>query len=159
MDQNKKHEYAKIDKKEFEIPTTTFVRDIEDRVFQGIVLHCLSKIEGIALVEGNFIDNILGRSSLEGIKGIHTAQDNKHQCVTIRVEVNVCYGVSIPKKAEEIQSKIAEEITKLTGLHVATVHVVFRNVVPSLQNKKTTEAALVSKIPTPVLIQSEDKNL
>src|ERR1700722_1844764 len=129
MDQSKKHEYAKVDKKEFEIPATTFVRDIEDRVFQGIVLHCLSKIEGITLVEGNFIDNILGRNSLEGIKGIHTEQDSKHQCVAIRVEVNVCYGVPIPKKAGEIQSKIAEEIIKLTGLHVATVHVVFKNVV------------------------------
>jgi uncharacterized alkaline shock family protein YloU len=154
MDQNKKHEYAKVDKKEFEIPTTTFVRDIEDRVFQGIVLHCLSKVEGISLVEGNFIDNILGRNSLEGIKGIHTAQDSKHQCVTIRVEVNVSYGVSIPHKAEEIQSKIAEEVTSLTGLHVATVHVVFKHVLPAIQNKKISEALVNSET---VLIESDEE--
>lgn len=146
MDQNKRTEFAKVDKKEFEIPATTFVRDIEDRVFQGIVLHCLSKIEGITLVEGSFIDNILGRNSLEGIKGIHTEQDSKKQCVSIRAEVNICYGISIPKKAEEIQSKIAEDVTKLTGLHISTVHVVFKNVVPHTQLKKISEL-LNTKMP------------
>lgn len=126
----------KVDKKEFEIPATTFIRDIDDRVFQGIVLHCLSRIEGVSLVEGNFIDSILGRNSLEGIKGIYAEQDSKRQCVSIRVEVNICYGVSIPKKAEEIQAQVSKVTTELTGLHVSAVHVVFKNVVHPSQVKK-----------------------
>lgn len=144
----------KVDTKEFELPETVFVRDIENRVFQGIVLQCLSKIDGITLVEGNFIDNILGRDILEGVKGIHTEQDSKQQCIDIRVEVNICFGISIPEKAEEIQSKIAEEVTRLTGLHVSCIHVVFKNIVPTNQMKKISEI-LGESSETPVLIGSE----
>lgn len=145
----------KIDPQEFEIPETHYVRDIEDRVFQGIVLQCLSDIEGITLVEGNFIDNILGRDSLEGIRGIHAEQDSKHQTVAIQVEINITYGVSIPEKANEIQSKITEEITRLTGLHVASVHVVFKNIVSQDRMQKISDL-LARGSNSPVLIGSED---
>lgn len=130
-----KVDIKKVDTKEFELPETLFVRDIENRVFQGIVLQCLSKIEGIALVEGNLIDHLFGRSSLEGVKGIFVEQDNKNHSVGIKIEVNVCYGCSLPEKAEEIQTACSEEITKLTGLHVAYVHVVFKGIVSEQMRK------------------------
>lgn len=117
----------KVDTKELEFPETVFIRDIEDKVFQSIVLQCLVHIEGISLTEGNFIDHLLGRSA-EGLKGVHAEQDAKNQSVNIKVEVDILYGLSIPEKAEEIQSAIADQITKLTGLHVSSVHVVFKNV-------------------------------
>lgn len=153
-DTQKKTEALRFDSKEFELPQTLMVRDIENRVFQGIVLQCLSKIEGITLVEGNFIDNILGRDSLEGIRGIHVEQDNKKQSVSFRIEVNICYGISIPTKAEEIQAKIAEEVTKLTGLHVSGIHVVFKNIVQSGQSKQLSEMLRKTSY-TPVLIGSD----
>lgn len=136
IDPKNKVDKTKVDTKEFELPETLFVRDIENRVFQGIVLQCLSKVDGIALIEGSFIDNILGRRYLEGVKGILVEQDNKSHSVGIKIEVNICYGYSIPAKAEEIQTLCAEEITKLTGLHVSSVHVVFKNVVLVEQLKK-----------------------
>lgn len=126
----------KVDSKEFELPETLFVRDIDDSVFQSIVVHCLSKISGISLAEGNFIDSILGRETIAGVKGIHIEQNSKGHTVALKVEVNVCYGVSIPEKAEEIQSKLAEELTDLTGLHVSCVHVVFKGIAKDTQNKK-----------------------
>lgn len=131
---------SKIESKELELPETLFIRDIENRVFQGIVLQCLAKIKGITLIEGNFIDTIFNRGSPEGIKGIQADQDGKKQTVSIKIEVNICYGKSIPEKAEEIQIKIAEEITKLTGLHVACVHVVFKNVVTPEQTERFSAA-------------------
>jgi len=70
-------EAKKVDTKEFELPETLFVRDIENRVFQGIILQCLSKIDGIGLPEGNFIDNILGRKAQDNLKGITIEQDEK----------------------------------------------------------------------------------
>lgn len=124
-----KVESKKLDIKEFELPDTTFIRDIEDRVLQSIVLHCLAHTTGISLIEGNFIDNLLGRKPTESVKGIYAEQDHKSHSVSIKVEVNIHYGISIPAKAEEIQTKIVEEITNLTGLHVASVHVVFKNVI------------------------------
>jgi uncharacterized alkaline shock family protein YloU len=128
VDPKLKLDKKKVDTKEFELPETIFIRDIENKVFQSIILQCLAQIEGISLVEGNFIDHILGRSA-EGVKGIYAEQDDKNQSINIKVEVNVLYGTSIPQKAEEIQTKISHEITELTGLHVASVHVVFKNVI------------------------------
>lgn len=125
-----------VDTGELEIPETVFIRDIENRVFQAFVLQVLSKIKGVSLLEGNFIDNFLGRDSVEGIKGIHAEQDPKTNTVRVKVEVNICYGVSIPEKAEEIQTKTTEEITNLTGLHVSAVHVVFKNLILADPQKK-----------------------
>lgn len=125
-----------FDSKEFELPETVFIRDIENKVFQGIVLQSLASIEGITLLEGNIIDSILGRGSPEGIKGISAVQNSETHSIHVKMEVNICYGYSIPDKAEEIQTKIAEAIINLTGLPVACVHVVFKNVVPADAHKK-----------------------
>lgn len=147
IDQKKKLDVKKVDTKEFELPETLYVRDIENRVFQGIVLQCLSRIDGITLVEGNFMDNIFGRGAVEGVKGIYSEQDSKNHSVSIKIEVNICYGNSIPEKAEEIQTLIAEEITKLTGLHVSCVHVVFKSILLPEQLKKSQSAATLSGPP------------
>ncbi len=117
-----------MDAKEIHLPETAYVRDIETKVFQGIALQCLAKIEGICLPENTLFDNLLGRD-VERIKGIHVEQDHKKHSVNIRVEINVRYGLSLPEKAEEIQSKIVEEVSHLTGLHVASVHVIFKNLI------------------------------
>jgi uncharacterized alkaline shock family protein YloU len=117
-----------LDDREIELPETIFIRDIETRVFQAICLQTLAKIEGIGLLEGNLFDSLLGRE-LERIKGIHVEQDQKKHSVVIRVEININYGLSIPEKAEEVQSKLAEEITRWTGLHVASIHVIFKSLI------------------------------
>ena len=117
-----------MDSREIELPDTVFIRDIETRVFQGIVLQTLAKIEGIGLLEGNLFDSLLGRE-LEHVKGIHVEQDQKKHSVAVRVEINVLYGIPIPEKAEEVQTKLAEDVSRWTGLHVASVHVVFKELI------------------------------
>lgn len=158
IESKNKNAPKKMDTKEFELPDTLFVRDIENRVFQGIVLQCLSEIEGITLLEGGFIDNILGRNSLEGVRGIISEQDNKNHSVSIRVEVNICFGQSIPEMAEKIQTRIAEEVTRLTGLHVACVHVVFKNVVSADAAKKAAAGAPIPEINPSQSILDEEYN-
>ncbi|MDF2577723.1 MAG: hypothetical protein K0S74_1207 [Chlamydiales bacterium] len=148
-------ETHKLDPKEFELPDTVVVRDIEDRVFQSIVLQCLARIEGISLVEGNFIDQIrfLGRGQTERVHGIIVEQESRTRSVNIKVEVNIYYGVEIPSKSDEIQTKIIEEITHLTGLHVACVHVIFKNLVLSDLDKKIIESQTSTQSkPLPALI-------
>ncbi len=117
-----------IDAKELELPETAFIRDIESKVFQSIVLQVLSRIEGVETLEGNLFDSLLG-DSLDGIKGISVSQDQKSHSIAVRAEINVAYGVSIPEKAEEIQTKVIKEISRLTSLHVASIHVVFKNLI------------------------------
>lgn len=123
-------QFTDIDDKEIKLPDTIYVRDIESRVFQAIAIKCLSKIEGITLLEGTYlIDNLLGREGVDRFKGVYVEQDSKNHSVNIKVELNIIYGTSIPDKAEEIQTKIVERITALTGLHVASVHIIFKNMI------------------------------
>jgi len=132
--------YEKLDAKELNLPDTVFIRDIESRVFQSIVLQCLSKIEGIGLLEGNLFDSLLGRE-VERVKGIHVEQDQKQHSVLVRVEINIAYGFSIPEKAEEIQAKIVEEVIRWSGLHVSTVHVIFKNLLLPPREEEAEEVA------------------
>ena len=118
--------------KEFQLPETTFEHTVENRVFQEIILRCLSEIPGISLLEGGFIDHILGRA--DGIAGIHTEQDTKNCSLHVKIEVNIDYGISIPEKAEQIQEEIVRELAKLTGLHVASISVVFKHLSPRKPN-------------------------
>ncbi len=118
-----------IDTKEVELPDTTYVRDIETKVFQSIVVQCLLRIEGIALVEGNLIDNLFGREPAERITGIYVEQDPKTHSISVKLEVNVAYGICIPEKADEIHLKVTQELSRLTGLHVSLVHVIFKNLI------------------------------
>ncbi len=117
-----------MDAREIELPETVFIRDIDTRVFQAIALQCLAKIEGIGLLEGTLFDSLLGRE-IEKVKGIHVEQNQKNHTVEVRVELNIKYGVNIPSKAEEVQEKLVEEISKWTALHVSLVHVIFKDLV------------------------------
>jgi len=118
-----------IDTKEVELPDTIYVRDIETKVFQSIVVQCLLRMDGIALVEGTLIDSLFGREPAERISGISVEQDQKNHSISVKLEVNVAYGVCIPEKADEIHTKVTEELSRLTGLHVSLVHVVFKNMI------------------------------
>ena len=131
--------YEKLDTKELNLPDTVLIRDIESRVFQAIVLQCLSRIEGIGLLEGNLFDSLLGRE-VERVKGIHVEQDQKQHSVLVKVEINISYGFSIPEKAEEIQSKIVEEVTRWSGLHVSSVHVIFKDLMLSPPEEKEPQS-------------------
>lgn len=123
------HSLNRFDAKEVELPETVFVRDIENKVFQSIVVQCLLSIEGIALIDGNLIDYFLGRDPAERITGIFVEQDPKTHSIQVKLEVNVAFGVVIPQKAEEIQLRVTEELSRLTGLHVSLVHVIFKNLI------------------------------
>ncbi len=122
-----------LDPKELELPETTFVWDMESRVFQSIALESLARIEGIALLEGNLFDALLGREANEHLKGIHVEQEQKKHSVNLKIEINVRYGVCLPEKAEEIQTKISRDVSRLTGMHVGSVHVIFKNVIPAAE--------------------------
>jgi uncharacterized alkaline shock family protein YloU len=137
--------FKQIDKKELELPDTIFIRDIESKVFQSIIVRCIEQIDGVETLEGSLFDSLLGRDSLEVVKGIHVEQDQKNHAVLIRVEINVAYGTCIPEKAEEIQAKIVQDVSHLTGLHVGRVHVVFKNLITPAQ-ETAIEAAVEKQI-------------
>lgn len=124
--------FNQVDTKEIELPETTFSRDIETKVFQSIVFKALNKIEGIHLVSKGLIDSLLGRDAQESFSAIHIEQDQKQHSVSVKLEVNIKFGIAIPEKSEEIQSKIIEDVSKYTGLHVSSVHVIFKNLLSEI---------------------------
>jgi len=146
-----KEEVRKVDTKEFELPETVFSRDIETRVIQVIILHCISEIKGVSLIGGNLIDTLFGRE-VERVKGIHVDQDSKNHMVKVKVEINIEYGLSIPEKSEEVQARVVEQITALTGLHVASVHVVVKGITPPAE--KAEEAPC--SYPATLLVNEEE---
>ncbi|MEX0961527.1 MAG: Asp23/Gls24 family envelope stress response protein [Simkaniaceae bacterium] len=132
-------QFKELDTKELDLPDTVYARDIDNSVFHAITAKCLAMIEGVAFLEGNLLDSLLGREEGGRVKGIHIDQDQKNHSVNVKVEVNVAYGLSIPEKALEIQSKLTTEISKLTGLHVGCVHVVFKNLIPEIDEMDQME--------------------
>jgi uncharacterized alkaline shock family protein YloU len=146
-----------LDTKEFEMPKTVYSHDIESRVIQIIILHCINSVEGVFLMGGNLIDTLLGRD-VERMKGIFVEQDSKSHTVKVRIEVNVRYGEAIPLKSAEIQNCIVEEITKLTGLHVACVHVIVKGLLLEQDEKKVQEKEqeLLEEFPNPFLEREEE---
>lgn len=126
-------------KTEYEYPETLFVRDIDNKVFQHLVVKVLTSIGGVSLAEGNLIDNLLHIANPDGISGVIVTQDSKNHSVAVRIEVNIAYGISIPEKAEEIQARIAEEVTRYTGLHVSQVHVVVKDILVNQENQPLTQ--------------------
>lgn len=122
---------AKLDRRELEFPETTYVRDIENKVFQALVVKAVEHTEGVFLLEGNLIGNLLNMGQVDQYKGIYVEQDSKNHSVSVKVELSIAYGISIPEKASQIQTKISEEISKYTGLHVSSVHVVFKSLAAS----------------------------
>jgi uncharacterized alkaline shock family protein YloU len=124
-----------MDSREINLPETVFIRDIDTRVFQAIAVQCLSKIEGISFLGGNLFDSLLGRE-VERVKGIHVLQDQEKHSVEVRVEINILYGVNIPAKAEEVQERLVEEISNWSGLHVSSVHVIFKDLILAQEGPK-----------------------
>lgn len=147
-----------LDTQELEVPETTYVRDIENRVFQAIILQVLTNVKEINLLEGNLIDAILHRGNVERIKGIFVEQDTKSPTIKIKVEVNVHYGISIPEKAKEIQQKISEEINHLTGLHVSAVHVIFKNMYINAPKPEETRVQDLNKEEFGLIEEEEEIN-
>jgi len=139
-----KTEPQRIDTGEFDLPETTYSCDIENKVFQGIIVKTLSKISGIGLLEGRFLDNLMGR--LDRIKGITTQQDPSSESIKVKIEVAIQYGVSIPQKAEEIQAAVVEDLNKMTGVRTSEVHVVFKTLLSEQQAEQQMPDAFSTAI-------------
>lgn len=128
--------FKKMDLKELNFPETIFSRDIDSKVFQGMIAYTLSKIEGVQLISKGLIDSLLGRDSLENFSAIFVEQNEDEHSISIKVEVDIKFGICIPEKADEIQSKIIKTISQYSGLHVSSVHVVFKNLMIESKDKE-----------------------
>ena len=82
-----------------------------------------SKISG-----SSFVDNI---AEMVGSKKMHDRSiivDMGESSVSVEVSINLLYGVQLPKVAAAVQEAVAKEITKLTGLKVARINIIVREI-------------------------------
>ncbi len=147
------NQFRHLDTSELTLPETLFIHDIDSRVFQAIALQCIVSTEGLAPLEANLLDSFFGRDSTERAKGIHVEQSEKEHSVNFRIEVNIAYGISIGPKAKELQEKVSIEVSRLTGLHVACVHVIFKNIFHHKAAQTAAEALSIEQVKEPSLIE------
>jgi uncharacterized alkaline shock family protein YloU len=72
------------------------------------------------------VARLLSRERLT--QGIAVARDDNGDGVTIELNVVVEYGLNLAEVAATVRSRIAYEVERLTGLHVAAVEVKIRDV-------------------------------
>jgi uncharacterized alkaline shock family protein YloU len=105
-----------------------FVQDVENKVFQAIVVKTLMKIEGVRLLEeGSLIDDLLGREGQSRIKGVYIEQDLKSHSVAIKIELELAYGLSLKRVAKSVQHAIVKDIQEFSGFNISSVHLVFKH--------------------------------
>ena len=95
-----------------------------------------SATKGTVRIHENVIATIVRRMacSVEGVSKIKKIHDRSivvemgPSSVSVEVSVNLYYGVSLPQVAAAVQTAIADEITRLTGLKVGCVNIVVREI-------------------------------
>lgn len=88
-------------------------------IISGITVH---EIDGVYAMQGSFksgVSELLGRSSHN--KGIYL--NSTEQGLSIDVYCYLKYGVSVPKVALEMQTKIKEQILFMSDLEIKQVNV------------------------------------
>jgi len=115
---------VKLDEREIQLPETIYSHDIENGVFQSIVENCIASISGVTLVEGHTNGSFFKKKTPEKQSSISIEQHNNHS-ISVKINLSIEYGLSIPNKSEEVQEAIVKTIIAHTGLHVSHVHIVF----------------------------------
>ncbi|MGP6139671.1 MULTISPECIES: Asp23/Gls24 family envelope stress response protein [unclassified Jeotgalibaca] len=96
--------------------------EIAPEVLEIISGITVNEIDGVYAMQGSFksgVNELLGRSSHN--KGIHL--NNTEDGLSIDVYCYLKYGVSVPKVALEMQTKIKEQILFMSDLDIAIVNV------------------------------------
>ncbi len=102
---------------------------IHENVIATIVRRIACSVEGVSKISGSsFVDNI---AEMVGSKKMHDRSiivDMGESSVSVEVSINLLYGVQLPKVAAAVQEAVAKEITKLTGLKVARINIIVREI-------------------------------
>lgn len=100
---------------------------IADDVVKSIAARAASEIEGVYKLAGGVVDEvgkILGKKSLtNGVK----VEVGEKEC-NIEVFLIIDYGYRIPEVAKNVQKKIIDVVSELTGLTVVDVNIYVQNI-------------------------------
>ena len=92
-----------------------------------IVRRAACSVEGVTRITGSsLVDNIAEFVGSKKILGRSIQIAIQKSEVSVEVSINICYGVSLPEIASNVQRAVASQIEELTGLRSAQVNVIIR---------------------------------
>lgn len=95
---------------------------IADDVIASIAGVAATEVEGVAAMSGNITNEIVGKLGVKNLsKGVEI--DVQEDIVTVKLNLTMRYGYSIPKTSEEVQEKVKASIENMTGLKVSCVDI------------------------------------
>lgn len=98
---------------------------IHENVISSAVRKATSSVDGVIRLAGNAIVNNI--AELIGTKSITDRSIAVHidgENVAVEVKVNIQYGAHVPTVAGNIQTRVVEEVEKITGMTVTAVNVI-----------------------------------
>ena len=106
---------------------------ISPRVLEIIAGIAASEIDGVSKMYGSFansVSELLGRSDRR--RGVKLSSNDEK----LSLDVDVEYGVSVPKVAAMIQDKVKQQIALMTDLKVKEVNVHIKGIVTSKEDQQ-----------------------
>lgn len=95
---------------------------IADDVIASIAGVAATEVEGVAAMSGNITNEIVGKLGVKNLsKGV--VIDVQEDVVTVKLNLTMRYGYSIPKTSAEVQEKVKASIESMTGLNVSCVDI------------------------------------
>jgi uncharacterized alkaline shock family protein YloU len=96
-------------------------------VIISIVRQAACAVNGVTRITGsNLINNIAEFVGSRKVMDRAIQIEIKNSRVTVELSINVCYGVSLPEVAANVQKNVTRQIEELTSLEVNQVNVIIR---------------------------------
>ncbi len=83
-----------------------------------------TEIEGIASMQGNLTNEIVGKLGMKNLtKGVTIQFEEDGNTVSVALAVIMKYGYSIPKACKAVQERVKTAIETMAGLKVSEVNI------------------------------------
>lgn len=83
-----------------------------------------TEIEGIASMQGNLTNELVGKLGVKNLtKGVTIEFDEEGASVRVALSVIMKYGYSIPKVCKAVQDRVKSAIENMAGLKVLNVNI------------------------------------
>ena len=100
---------------------------ISTGVIATIARRAACSIRGVTRISGNtLVDNIAEFVGSRNVMDRAIQIEVNRSTVSVTLSINICYGVSLPEIAADVQRAVSSQIQELTGLDVARVNVIIR---------------------------------
>lgn len=108
---------------EEEVTFTSEVKIAGD-VIATIAGLAATEIEGIASMQGNLTNELVGKLGMKNLtKGVTIQFDEDGSSVHVSLAVIMKYGYSIPKVCKAVQDRVKNAIESMAGLKVCNVNI------------------------------------